>query len=164
MNKPLVNAAYILAGGLSTRMNGEAKGLQTFGSSTLIEHVFDRLTPQVDNLFVNSHLEAYQQLGFECVDEPEAGKGPLNGVLACLEHYQRNSSDDGYVLVCPCDAPFLPLDLSDVLLGALTENKLASVISYQDEWQPVFSLWHSSLLAEVKQAVESSGWGGTNKR
>lgn len=55
----------ILAGGLSTRMGGEDKGLLQINHKTLYRYVDDRLAPQVASLMINGnrHEIIYRQSG-----------------------------------------------------------------------------------------------------
>jgi molybdopterin-guanine dinucleotide biosynthesis protein A len=66
--------------------------------------------------------------------------------------HMRNHSDSNLLLLCACDTPFLPKDLSAQLLENLPQ-KGASFIRYQDRLQPTFSLWHRDLFEEIEQAV-----------
>ncbi|HAB38095.1 MAG TPA: molybdenum cofactor guanylyltransferase MobA, partial [Rhodobacteraceae bacterium] len=45
----------ILAGGLASRMGGGDKGLLQLGNKTLLEHVVERLAPQVTNIVLNAN-------------------------------------------------------------------------------------------------------------
>jgi len=157
-----IDTAYILAGGLSKRMNGEPKGMLEFGLTSLINRTINTLSNSVDSIYINSHLTEYDQLPYQRVPEPNAGNGPLNGILACLDHFSRidGSKSEQYILVCPCDAPFLPIDLIGHLVASLSANSLASVIEYDGHWQPVFSIWQLSLLDKVRDAVENKDWQG----
>ena len=53
----------ILAGGLATRMGGGDKGVLPLGSSTLLSHVIDRLTPQVDGIALNVNGDGSRLFG-----------------------------------------------------------------------------------------------------
>jgi len=74
----------ILAGGLATRMGGGDKGVLPLGSSTLLSHVIDRLTPQVDGiaLNVNGDGSRFSHLGFPLLDF-----GPSHCVKICVRPY-----------------------------------------------------------------------------
>lgn len=53
--------ALILAGGQASRMGGEDKGLALLGGKALIDHVIDRVRPQVSHIAIstNWNLEEY---------------------------------------------------------------------------------------------------------
>jgi molybdenum cofactor guanylyltransferase len=110
----------ILAGGRGRRMGAADKGLLPFLGRPLISHVIEILRPQVKNIVVsaNRHHEHYAQLGFPVVsDHDKDFSGPLAGIARVLEGVTTP-----YVLVVPCDMPFLPSHLATSLLAALTSR------------------------------------------
>jgi molybdopterin-guanine dinucleotide biosynthesis protein A len=80
----------ILAGGRASRMHNVDKGLQRLNGKPLVEHVIERVKPQVSALAINANrnLEDYQQYGLPVwpdADLPKsidtyAFKGPLAGL------------------------------------------------------------------------------------
>ena len=75
----------ILAGGQATRMGGGDKGALTLGTSTLLNHVIARLSPQVDAIALNANgdPERFAPYALPVVaDSIEGFAGPLAGVLA----------------------------------------------------------------------------------
>lgn len=158
--------AYILAGGESSRFNGKPKGMQILKGKPLIQHVIDKLTPQTNTIFVNSHISDYAQLGLELIgDVDEKFQGPLAGLYACMKHAKSNNID--HFIITPCDSPFIPNDLIEKLSLAInsftplhSEEILASYIHYQDYMQPPYSLWSTKLLNKLELAIQEEGWGG----
>ena len=66
-----------------------------------------------------------------------------------------------WLLLVPCDAPFVPVDLADKLYESATDSGLAgALVRYGDEIQPTFSLWHRSILPVLEHAVTASGLSG----
>jgi len=51
MKQPL---GVILAGGQATRMGGGDKGLLMLGGTTILDHVLQRLTPQVGTIAIKT--------------------------------------------------------------------------------------------------------------
>ena len=91
--------AIILAGGQGLRMGGHDKGLKTWQSRPLIEHVIERIAPQVDNLHIsaNRNLPAYQKLGYPVhTDTKPDFLGPLAGIAACAPYCESD-----WVLIAP---------------------------------------------------------------
>ena len=79
----------ILAGGASTRMGGQDKGLLPWHGRPLIEAVMARFSPQVDSLVIsaNRHLEQYSHYGHAVLPDDEQGyAGPLAGIERALAH------------------------------------------------------------------------------
>ncbi|HEY9318728.1 MAG TPA: molybdenum cofactor guanylyltransferase MobA [Achromobacter sp.] len=111
-------AGLILAGGQGSRMNQQDKGLVLLRGQPLVAHVADRLAPQVGRLIVsaNRHQDRYAQYGQVVEDgEPALGafQGPLLGIAAGL----AAAAQDDWLVVAPCDTPFLPADLAARLIG-----------------------------------------------
>jgi len=85
MSAPL---GVILAGGLATRMGGGDKGLLRLGDRSILDHVIDRLEPQVTGLALNANGDAarFADLGLPVIaDSIDGFAGPLSGVLAGLD-------------------------------------------------------------------------------
>ncbi|MDI1361933.1 molybdenum cofactor guanylyltransferase MobA [Methylotenera sp.] len=141
-------SAIILSGGRATRMNGVDKGLVLLQSKSLIQHVIERLTRQVDEILINANRELaqYQALGYPVLqDEVEDFLGPLAGFSLGLQHAQHD-----YVLTVPCDSPLLPVDLAQRLMAALVENKAEIAVASSDgSTHPVFCLCKETVLPSL---------------
>lgn len=156
-------AGVILAGGQSSRMGGRPKALLELGGQTLLARVKARLRAHTDPLLLSCecNTNAYEAHGLPIVADLLPGyRGPLSGLYSTLCYLADSGHDNGLVL-CPCDAPFVPEDLVQVLLDASQGRREAAVvISYQGELQPTFSLWHHDHLEMIRKAVIDEGAGG----
>ena len=146
----------ILAGGQGTRLGGIDKGLVKFGTSTLIEHAINRLSPQVESLIVNANrnTEKYNELGFSVVrDSNTTFDGPLRGFYAGLVH-----SDADYVVFAPCDCPFFPSNLIQQLAQPLIHShaKLSMAVA-GGRPQPVFTIVSVDLKNSLGKFLENGG-------
>ncbi|MFT4823617.1 MAG: molybdopterin-guanine dinucleotide biosynthesis protein A [Halioglobus sp.] len=119
----------ILAGGKGRRVQGQDKGLLSWRGKKLIEHVADRLAPQVGELIIscNRNIPAYSEIGDIRVQDSRADfQGPLAGIEAAMEHVKTD-----VLVVVACDNPLLPLDLVERLNEAPPVNNTArALISY----------------------------------
>jgi molybdopterin-guanine dinucleotide biosynthesis protein A len=109
-------SAVVLAGGRGERLGGVDKGLAPLAGKPLIAHVLARLAPQVDDIVIsaNRNAERYAEFGAPVVADAEADfPGPLAGILAGAARARHD-----WLLVVPCDTPFLPDDLGAGLLAA----------------------------------------------
>jgi molybdopterin-guanine dinucleotide biosynthesis protein A/very-short-patch-repair endonuclease len=105
-NKPI---GLILAGGRSSRM-GENKAFVKLGDKTLLEHVYQRLQPQCERVLVNTNSNDPRFNSFQTIPDSTSGQlGPLAGILAGLEHVEKQQHE--WLVTVPIDCPFLPLDL-----------------------------------------------------
>ncbi|KAA8997427.1 molybdenum cofactor guanylyltransferase MobA [Affinibrenneria salicis] len=99
----------ILAGGQSSRMGGQDKGLQLLAGEPLYKHVLTRFLPQVDEVIIsaNRNIASYRRSGLRTIrDQYEGFAGPLAGIHAGLQ-----AAKSEWVVCVPCDVPALPLDL-----------------------------------------------------
>lgn len=154
-------AGVILAGGRSRRMGGGFKALVPLGGKPLVRHVIDRIRSQVQTLVlsVEKHVLDFEAFGLPQVEDPVPGsRGPLGGLLAALTNMEVGCN---WMLLAPCDAPFLPLELAERLLNCALDNDQAGcVVHYDSEIQPTFSIWHRQLLPRLEEAVLEEGMAG----
>lgn len=150
--QPLPICGVILAGGQGSRMGGKDKGWVTYQEQPLIQHIINRLAPQVADLIINAnrHLDNYAALGFPVVTDIRTGfHGPLMGMLSGLK-----ASTQEWTLFVPCDGPFLPKNLALHLYQAATEQDCdIAVASDGDNLQPVVALLRTSLYQKLQKAI-----------
>ncbi|KTA83014.1 molybdenum cofactor guanylyltransferase MobA [Aeromonas salmonicida] len=143
-------SAVILAGGRATRMGGEDKGWVALAGRPLIDHVLERLRPQVDEVLINANRSQtrYQALAPVISDDNNDYLGPLAGMQAGLA-----AAHHDWVLFVPCDGPALPHDLMIRFRAALTPDT-ELVVAHDGDWlQPVVALLHKSLLPSLTHAL-----------
>ena len=149
-------SSIILAGGRATRMGGADKGLVQLQNKPLIQHVIQRLTPQVDEIIINANrgINQYQALGYPVIaDEISGFSGPLAGFCLGLKHAKHD-----FILTVPCDSPLLPLDLASRLLAALIENNADIAIATSNgDTHPVFCLCKKNLLGSLEDYLNNGG-------
>jgi molybdopterin-guanine dinucleotide biosynthesis protein A len=112
-------AGLILAGGQGARMNGQDKGLVALRGEPMVAHVARRLAPQVSRLIIsaNRHLDLYDRYG-EVVRDGEADLGAWQGPLLGIAAGLAAARQEAWLVVAPCDTPFLPTDLAARLVRA----------------------------------------------
>jgi molybdopterin-guanine dinucleotide biosynthesis protein A len=156
-------AGVILAGGRSSRMGGSRKALLELNGRPLLAHVVDRLQAHLDPLMLSCDSETSEFESFDLPLVPDllpGFRGPLTGLCSALQCLADKGQQNSLVL-CPCDAPFIPRNLVQTLLNADQENeKPVVVISYQGVLQPTFSMWHTHHLPAIHEAVVKRGDGG----
>lgn len=140
----------VLAGGQGRRMGGVDKGLQLLQGRPMVEHVIERLRPQVGTVLINANQNAGRYAEFGCpvvADEIGGFAGPLAGLHAGL-----HAATTPLVVTVPCDSPFLPLDLVARLEAArATADADIAVAKTGAQAHPVFALVRTSVLPHLSQ-------------
>ena len=145
-------SCIILAGGRAQRMQGQDKGLVPFSGQPLIEHVIERVTPQVDQIIIsaNRNIEHYARYVDQVVaDQQPDFSGPLAGIASCLPYCQH-----ALTLVVACDMPQLPRDLVTRLSSAIHKHEIAIVSS--ESRQQLVLLLKTSLLDSIASALANN--------
>lgn len=106
----------ILAGGTSSRM-GREKGLVLLRERPLISYVAKTISSVADEVVVavaSDMSSRYSQVlgeGFAVFEDRRKDGGPLEGLITALA-----ASKGEYVVVCPCDTPFLRAELMESIV------------------------------------------------
>ena len=145
----------ILAGGRSSRMDGNDKGLLPLQGRPMIAHVIERLKAQVSDLLIsaNHHIEQYRQFGYTVLlDDYDDFRGPLAGMSRGL-----SQSRSDYLLTVPCDGPLLPTDLAARMLNYAHQKQARAVLVHDGQYrQPTYNLIHKTLLTELNQSLTNN--------
>ena len=116
----------------------------------------EKMSPQVDTLVINGDpaLCGEQALA----DRIEGFQGPLMGLYTALLSEQLSRAD--YLMMVPCDGPFLPDNLVAELHQQIVQADAdIACVRYQGCAQPTFSLWHKRVMPAIERAllVEQNG-------
>jgi molybdopterin-guanine dinucleotide biosynthesis protein A len=115
-----------------------------------MQHVIDRLRPQVDSLLINANqnLERYAEFGCPVVPDRVGGfAGPLAGLDAGL-----HATDEPMIVTVPCDSPFLPPDLVARLAAARSAvDADVAVARTGSQPHPVFALACTRVRAHLAE-------------
>lgn len=144
----------ILAGGAGRRLGGADKGRQRFRGRPLVEHVLERLAPQVSSVLIsaNRNLAAYRGLGYPVVADAEpCYAGPLAGVIALLRACRTP-----YLLIVPCDDPWLPRRLAARLAAAIGDAE-AAIAHDGERAQPLYALLRQDALRPLEHFFSGGG-------
>lgn len=142
----------LLAGGQARRMGGKDKALLPLDGRPLIDHAFDRLSPQVEELAISANGDPGRFAYLGCPILPDATSlGPLSGILVGLNWAQAQGATA--VAFAPVDAPFLPGDLVPQLLLAADGGLAIAATEGQDH--PVFGIWPVGLASNLAAFLAS---------
>lgn len=143
-----------MAGGKSSRMGGEDKGLTLIEGQPLISYVVRSLEPQVDTLLIsaNRNQTRYRTYGYDVIEDA-IGEfyGPLSGILSAMQHAKTE-----YILTVPCDSPLLPKDYAKKMLAALDSHNMSISVAHDGtSIQPVFALISCKLTSNLNEYLGS---------
>ena len=179
----------ILAGGAGRRVGGQDKGLLPWHGQPLVQHVVQRLTPQVGKLLISCNRNQQRYLDYAptlVTDKRSDYQGPLAGLEASLA-----TIDTPWICMVACDVPDLPCDLvsrlymsmnlpdtspdvtpiacahdgerAQFLCALLRRECIASVSQYLDSGQRSVGGWyHSQGLLEVDFADQPDAFLNLN--
>ena len=144
----------ILAGGLARRMGGGDKALQRVGGRTVLDHVQDRVGPQVSRLVVNANGDPVRFAPMTVItDTMPDHPGPLAGVLAALDWAAARTKFE-WVVTVPGDCPFLPRDLVARLHQARAALGVPFACAASGGWtHPVIALWPVACRFDLRDAL-----------
>ncbi|MEZ5651905.1 MAG: molybdenum cofactor guanylyltransferase MobA [Burkholderiaceae bacterium] len=150
----------ILAGGLGRRMGADGRGadkaLVSLGGRAMIDHVIERISPQVSTLLINANQDParFAPRPWPVVPDRLPGHaGPLAGLHAGLALAATD-----WVLMVPCDSPFLPLDLARQLADAAGRQAVPiAVAAAGGREQPVFALVARKLCPDLQDYLQAGG-------
>ena len=151
--------AVILAAGRSSRMGSVNKVQAVLAGKPLLNHVIDRLVPQVDQLVINGDAGICGDSGYPLVEDALDGfQGPLMGLYTAINSDKLGQGT--YLMMVPCDGPFIPNDLvAELHQQILEQDADIACIRYQGFAQPTFSLWHKRVAPAVKEAMLVKKYG-----
>lgn len=147
----------VVAGGKSSRMNGEEKSLLPLGDTPIISHVLRRLSPQVDQVIINANGDA-GRFGFTGVsvvkDVIEGQQGPLAGIYTAMLWGREHVSPDALIACVPSDVPFFPSNLIERLENGRNADDadIAYAIS-SGRSHPIFNLLPVALHADLYEVL-----------
>jgi len=144
----------VLAGGQGSRMGGVDKGLQPFRGKPMVEHVIERLGPQVDEILINANrnVATYREFGHRVVSDAISG---FAGPLAGFERGLANAAGE-LVATAPCDSPFLPADLVARLRAGMEQASAdLAVARTGDQPHPVFCLMRRTVHTSLREFLGS---------
>jgi molybdenum cofactor guanylyltransferase len=100
----------------------------------------------------NRSVEEYQQFGVPVISDTLTGhQGPLAGLSAGI-----NALQSDYVVMCPCDSPFLQSELVQALVKGCIDNDADIAVPHDgDRLQPVFCVVQRRVEASLNAFLDA---------
>ena len=149
-------AAYILAGGASSRM-GQDKGLIEIGGEPLVVWTAQLVRPLVDSVTVVGAPGTYRRFGLASIRDKVPGlsrvpafAGPLAGIVTALSSSKRT-----WNLILACDLPYLSTEWINVLLArALKSGGQAFLPCTSRGMEPLAGVYRKDASEELARAFK----------
>lgn len=145
----------ILCGGSGARMGGVEKPLELFLGAPMVQHVRERLLPQVTRVVISANRERdrYAAWGDAVVADNLVDAGPLAGLFAALAPVRTP-----YLFCCPGDTPLLDTTLVSRLAASVTSTDI--VVAFPDDGvrpQHLFMLLRAAPATVSLEAYLAAG-------
>ncbi|HUJ82262.1 MAG TPA: molybdenum cofactor guanylyltransferase [Candidatus Acidoferrales bacterium] len=141
-------AAYILAGGQSSRM-GRDKAMLAPGGIPLLLRTAALVAPLAGPPIIVGPPTRYIALGYNVIPDDAPGIGPLGGIATALRH-----SNQGWNLILGCDLPFMTSDWLDYLIGRAVESSADAVVPQSAAGaEPLCAMYRKTCVTPVLAAI-----------
>ena len=159
--KSLLIPGIILAGGLASRMGGGDKTLLKLKNKTILQHVIDRLAPQVNVVVLNANGNPERFSRYRVIvipDNVDGFLGPLAGVLAGLDWAEKKGFQ--YIVTVAGDTPFFPRTLVSDLVSELQSSESTIALANTKPTgssklirHPTFGIWSVKLRDDLRHSL-----------
>lgn len=149
MIQPL--SAIVVAGGRSSRLGFDKRGLRFFGSQTLLEHTVERLQELTKDVVVvvSDDASKYGWLGTPIVRDLMPGTGPASAVAAGL-----NVVTNDYAVVVATDLPFLSTAALRVLADYPRDYDLLVPRHANGRLEMLHGIYHRPCEAAIRRRID----------
>ncbi|WP_446743310.1 molybdenum cofactor guanylyltransferase [Silvibacterium acidisoli] len=142
--------AFILAGGLSTRM-GRDKALVAWNGVPLIERMVSKLSclnlASVSIAGRRPDLENFAAI----VPDQFSARGPLGGMESALR-----ASNEKLSMIIAVDLPLVPVGFLDWMIDRAERTEALVTLPYlEGRPQPLCAVYHRAMLPHIQQALSA---------
>lgn len=142
-------AAYILAGGKSSRM-GSDKGMLLLNEFVFIEHIVNALKKaSIEKITIVSANTAYDFLNCERIEDLFADKGPVGGIFTALSH-----SDTKQNIILSVDVPLISADIIKWLVVNKDDKTLITQVRVGDKTSPLIAIYNKDVVSVFEEYLK----------
>lgn len=151
-------SALVLAGGKSSRMNGNNKAFLKYKNKTFIENILEVLD-EFNKIYISvDNKEKYKDLDYELIEDEFKEIGPIGGIYSSLKVIRED-----YIFVTACDMPKISKELIDVLKENLTKEDKCVVFKDENEKiYPIGSIFSKESLPFIEEMIYSNNYKLSN--
>lgn len=146
--------ALVLAGGKSTRMNGNNKAFLKYKDKTFIENILEVLK-EFNKIYISvDDKEKYKDLNYELIEDEYKEIGPIGGIYSALKVIKEE-----YVFITACDMPKISKKLINILKSNLTKDYQYIIFSDENErLYPLGGIYSKECLPFIEEMIYSKNY------
>lgn len=144
-------AAYILAGGKSSRM-GSDKGLLSLNNSTFLEHIIFALKEaSIINITIVSSNSDYDFLNCKRIEDIYVDKGPVGGIFTALSHSKTEQN-----LILSVDIPLISTEIIQWLMNNIDAEKQITQAKVLDKINPLIAVYNKNVAPIFEEHLKKN--------
>ncbi len=156
MNNPPIAgaglAAFVLAGGKSSRMGRDKALLELAGEPLIVRTVRTASAVASDNVRVVGGAQRFVHLALRTIEDDAPDRGPLGGIATALR-----ATAAEWNLILACDLPYLTRDWLEFLATragkAVDATDAVVPATRHQNYEPLCAVYRKSCAAEAASAV-----------
>ena len=144
----------ILAGGKSSRMNGNNKAFLEYNNKTFIENIINELD-EFNRIYISvDNKDKYENLRYTLIEDEYKEIGPIGGIYSSLKHIDYN-----YIFVVACDMPKVNKEFVKFLLSNLKkDDKCLIVKDCNNKVYPLGGIYSKNVLPIIEKMIEEKDY------
>lgn len=139
--------AYILAGGLSSRM-GADKGLLLLHNKPMIQYVIEAVRPVVPSITILTANTKYKQFGYELLRDNVPNLGPAGGIATALQHSRAEQN-----FIISCDTPFITTSVIEYILSHAQQTQI-TIPQHNNKLHPLCGVYATTCSEQWQQHIQ----------
>lgn len=145
--------AIVLAGGKSSRMGGEDKSMLPVNGEPMIQKIVNQLHDSFDEVIIGANdPDKYRFLNCRVIPDLEKEKGPLIGILSCL---QASTSELNFITAC--DIPVMNIKLIQNMINLSGDSDIVMPVKDHDKHEPLYAIYKKSVIPEIEKILRNDG-------
>jgi molybdopterin-guanine dinucleotide biosynthesis protein A len=151
MKRDLNISAIILAGGKSSRMNGN-KALLPVCGTLLIEKIVRILEPHFRDVIISAQeREPFRFLNKKIVVDEIPDYGPLMGILCGLRASATSAN-----FVVACDIPEINMAIVNGMKAQMDNYDIVVPLTGEKKYEPLFSIYKKSVIPKIETLMKKN--------
>lgn len=146
--------ALVLAGGKSSRMNGNNKAFLPYKEKDFLHTITDVLD-QFDKIYISvDNKEKYKHIEYELIEDEYKEIGPIGGIYSTIKLMKNQ-----YVFITACDMPKISKDIIRVLLNNVDKDDKC-VVFEDDKGRiyPLAAIYSKDSLETVEKMIKDKDY------